>query len=386
MLTATAEKFRRQMPIAGRFAYFDHAAVGPLPEPTRAAMALWLQQAAELGDTVWPQWNSRLEQARQHAAAMIGAGDDEIALVPNTTAAINYIAQGFPWRPGDNVVTLANEFPSNAYPWLNLSSLGVETRLVEVPGGIVDLNRIEAACDERTRLLSLSWVGFASGYRADLKEVAELCQRKNIRFFLDAIQGLGVFPLDVRTTAVDFLAADGHKWLLGPEGAGVMYIRRELLDFIRPVSVGWNSVQRPFEFDRIDLKLKPTAARYEGGAANMAGQIGLAASLGLLGELGVSPTASPVGDEVLKIASWALAELQRIGAKILSPQVTGHTSGIVTFNVPGIEPMQLREKLLAADVVVSCRGGGVRISAHGYNNREDVARLIEVVQRVAAGR
>jgi len=380
VLTATRDNFRPQMPIARRFAYFDHAAVGPLPEPTRTAIARWLQQATELGDTVWPEWNRQVEQGRQHAAAMIGASADEIALVPNTTAGINYIAQGFPWRSGDNVVTLVNEFPSNVYPWQNLAALGVETRLVDVRGGIVDLNRIEAACDERTRLLSLSWVGFASGYRVDLHEVAALCQHRGIFFFLDAIQGLGVFPIDVRNVAVDALAADGHKWLLGPEGAGVMYLRREHLDFIRPVHVGWNSVQRPYDFGHIDFQLKPTAARYEGGAANMAGQIGVAASLGLLRELGVSPEASPVGEAVIEIARFAGEELEKIGATLLSPRIADHESGIVTFSVPGQEPMQLREKLLAANIVVSCRGGGVRISAHGYNDEEDVMRLIEVVR------
>ena len=367
------------MPVARRFAYFDHAAVGPLPEPSRAAVAEWLQQATEMGDAVWPEWNRRAELARTHAAAMIGAGTDEIALVPNRTAGINYIAQGFPWQPGDNVVALANEFPSNAYPWLNLAPLGVETRLVEVPGGIVDLNRIEAAIDERTRLLSLSWVGFASGYRVDLNEVAELCRRRNVKFFLDAIQGLGVFPLDVRTTRVDFLAADGHKWLLGPEGAGVMYIRRELLDVIRPVHVGWNSVVRPYDFDRIEFTLKRSSARYEGGAANMVGQIALGTSLGLLRELGVTPTESPVEDAVLQIANFAHNELRRIGAAIVSTDVAGHQSGIVTFSIPGREPKELREMLFTAGVVTSCRGGGVRISAHGYNDESDVERLIEVV-------
>jgi cysteine desulfurase/selenocysteine lyase len=368
------------MPVSRRFAYFDHAAVAPLPEPTRAAIAEWLQQAAEMGDIVWPEWARRAELARTHAAALIGAKTDEIALVPNTTAGINYVAQGFPWQAGDNVVTLANEFPSNAYPWLNLAPLGVEARLVEAPGGVVDLKRIEAACDERTRLLSISWVGFASGYRIDLNEVAELCRRRNIRLFVDAIQGLGVFPLDVRTTPIDFLAADGHKWLLGPEGAGLLYIRREMLDVIRPVHVGWNSVQRPFDFDRIDFQLKPSAARYEGGSANLAGQIALGASLGLLRELGVSPTQSPVADAVLQIAAFARNELRRIGATIISTDVEGHQSGIVTFSLPGREPKELREKLFAADVVVSHRGGGVRISAHGYNNEEDVGRLIDVLR------
>ncbi|QDU30147.1 Isopenicillin N epimerase [Anatilimnocola aggregata] len=368
------------MPVVRRFAYFDHAAVGPLPEPSRRAVAQWLTEATELGDTVWPRWNGQLEQARRHAAELMGAELDEIALIPNTTAGINYIAQGFPWQAGDNVVTLANEFPSNAYPWLNLAAQGVQTRLVDVPGGLVDLNRLEEAIDERTRLLSLSWIGYASGYRIDLDEVAQLCQRKNIFFFLDAIQGLGVFPIDVRRTKVDFLAADGHKWLLGPEGAGLMFMRREHLDFIRPAHVGWNSVQRPYEFDRIAFNIKQSAARYEGGAANMGGQIALAQSLGLLRELGVSPQASPVANDILAIAEHARQQLARCGARLLSPNEPGHTSGIVTFAIPGTEPTQLREKLLAAEVVVSCRGGGVRISLHGYNNAEDIARMIAVIE------
>jgi cysteine desulfurase/selenocysteine lyase len=380
VISDTTRKFREQMPVARRFAYFDHAAVSPLPEPTRAAIAQWLSEATELGDTVWPRWNSQLEQARALAAELIGAETGEIALVPNTTAGINYVAQGFPWQAGDNVVTLANEFPSNIYPWQNLGSLGVETRLVEAPGGVVDLDRLESACDERTRLVSVSWVGYASGYRVDLDEVAQLCQRRGVYFFLDAIQGLGVYPLDVRKTKVDFLAADGHKWLLAPEGAGVMYVRREHLDLLRPVHVGWNSVKGQYDFNRIDFDLRSSAARYEGGSANMCGQIGLAASLQLLRSLGVSPTESPVGEAVVRFAADAIAQLQQLGATILSPRVTGHESSIVTFQVPGVEPGALREKLLAADVVVSCRGGGVRVSAHGYNTNEDLARVLAIVE------
>lgn len=382
MLSPTVQKFRERMPVARRFAYLDHAAVSPLPEPTRQAVAQWLDEAAELGDTVWPRWNAQLETARGQVAEMIGAGGDEVALVPNTTAGINYIAQGFPWRPGDNVVTLANEFPSNIYPWLNLESLGVTTRLVEAPGGVIDLQRLADACDDRTRLLSVSWVGYASGYRVDLDEVAELCGRKGIYFFVDAIQGLGVYPVDLRRTKVDFLAADGHKWLLAPEGAGLLFVRRENLDLIRPVHVGWNSVQRQYEFDRTAFDLRPSAARYEGGSANMAGQIGLAASLKLLRELGVSPTASPIADEIISLATHAVSELQRLGVRVLCPHAAGHESGIVTFQVPGLEPAVVREQLLSADVVASCRGGGVRLSIHGYNTIEDLARVANVIQRI----
>ena len=219
------QSFRQQMPVAQRWAYFDHAAVAPLPERTRAAVTRWVDLAATEGDTVWPSWSNRVEQCRGLAARLIHAEPAEIALVHSTTEGITLVAEGYPWQPGDNVVTLDNEFPSNQYPWLNLASRGVETRRVPAVDGRVDLDRLADACDARTRIVTVSWVGYASGYRVDLDQVAELAHRKGALLFVDAIQGLGVFPLDVQKTPIDFLAADGHKWLLGPEGAGLFYLR-----------------------------------------------------------------------------------------------------------------------------------------------------------------
>ena len=166
---------------------------------------------------------------------MINADPDEIAFIGNTTAGIGLVAEGFPWSDGDNVVTLANEFPSNLYPWMNLSTRGVETRRVQVDNGIPDLNQLDAACDQRTRIITVSWVGYASGYRLHVADVAEIARKHNALFFLDAIQGLGVFPLDVHAAGVDFLAADGHKWLIGPEGAGITFIAKKHLDLLRPL-------------------------------------------------------------------------------------------------------------------------------------------------------
>ena len=274
-------EFRRLMPIAERWAYFDHAAVAPLPAPARDALVRWATQSAEQGDTVWPEWNQRVEQTRKLAARLIGAGADEIALVRSTTEGISLVAEGFRWQPGDNVVTLDNEFPSNLYPWMNLAERGVETRRVPTDSGRVDLDRLSAACDARTRIVSISWVGYASGWRSDLDALAEMAHRRGALLLVDAIQGLGAFPLDVSRTPLDFLAADGHKWLLGPEGAGLFYLRREHLDRLRPLGVGWHSVVQAADYNRIALELKPTAARYEGGSQNMAGFIALAESLGV---------------------------------------------------------------------------------------------------------
>jgi selenocysteine lyase/cysteine desulfurase len=378
-LTDIATTFRSQMPIAQRWAYFDHAAVAPLPRPTAEAIAHWLREATELGDTVWPEWSRAVEEARTLAAGLINAQPSEVALVPSTTFGLNVVARGFPWQSGDNVVVPENEFPSNLYAWLSLEDVGVETRRVPVDAGRLDLNRLLSACDARTRLIAVSWVGYASGWRIDVNELCRAAHERGILVMLDAIQGLGVFPLDVQSTGVDFVAADGHKWMLGPEGAGLFYARQEHLARLRSVQAGWNSVVGRFDFNRIDWKPRQEAARFEGGTQNMVGFIGLAASLKLLRELGVGPQHSPVADAVLAIARHAQTRLVKRGAELISPCVAGHDSGIVTFRVPGRDPQQLRERCLAAGVALSVRGGGIRISLHGYNHEGDVDRLCDVL-------
>ena len=209
-------EFRRQMPVTGKWAYLDHAAVSPLPGPARAALAAWAEDAALNGDTSWAAWAGRAEEVRGAAARLIGAQPEEIALARNTTGGITQVAEGFPWQPGDNVVTLADEFPSNQYPWINLADRGVETRRVPINEGVVDLDRLAAACDRRTRILAVSWVSYWSGWRSDVDRLAQIAHGCGALLCLDAIQGLGVFPLDVRRTPVDFLAADGHSGCWDP--------------------------------------------------------------------------------------------------------------------------------------------------------------------------
>ena len=309
------------MPIAGRVAYFDHAAVAPLPGPTRDSIRCWLDQAADQGDPAWGGWSRRIEAVRQTAARLINAEPGEIALVPNTTSGISLVAEGLPWQSGDNVVTLDNEFPSNQYPWMNLASRGVELRRVPAPGGVVDLDRLESACDERTRIVTVSWVGYASGWRIDPAEVAALCRRRGCLFFLDAIQGLGVFPLDVRASGVDFLAADGHKWLLGPEGAGLLFIRREHLALAAAAD---GRLEQRRARQRLHARgvepRKDSAARYEGGSHNMIGLHGLGASLDLLASLGTDSHASPIAEQVLSLTDLAASGLQELGATLSAPR------------------------------------------------------------------
>jgi selenocysteine lyase/cysteine desulfurase len=371
------DEFRRQMPVVRRWAFFDHAADAPLPEPTRQAIITWVNEAAEEGGMAWPRWNRRLQEVRAFAAQWVNAHPDEIALVRSTTEGINLVAEGLDWRDGDNVVTLADEFPSNQYPWLNQASRGVETRRVPTDEGRVDLQRLAEACDSRTRVVSVSWVGYVSGWRNDLAAMAEIAHRHGALFFLDAIQGLGAFPLDVAETPVDFFSADGHKWMLGPEGAGLFYIRREHLDRLRPIGIGWNSVAHARDFTRIELDFRPTAERFEGGAPNSVGFIGLGASLELLAGYG----AAAVGQRVLAVTDHACRELRRIGANVYSYRdERERCSGIVTFDVPGLDARETRRVCLARNVALSFRSGRLRISAHAYNNEEDVAQLVAAIE------
>ena len=369
------------MPAVAKWAYFDHAAMSPLPQPTADAVQKWLTEAVETGNPAWPDWMRSVEDVRRTAAEMIGAHPDEIAMVGNTTAGISLVSEGIDWRPGDNVVTLADEFPSNVYPWLNLADRGVETRRVPTDvSGRLDLDRLAAACDERTRIVTVSWIGFATGYRHDVKRIASIAHERGAFFFLDAIQGLGAFPLDVNEVGIDFLAADGHKWMLGPEGAGIAYIRRGHLKKLRPFGVGWHSVTPGQDYTHIELNLRPTAARYEGGTQNVCGILAFGASLKLLVDLGIESVAAAV----LDVTDRACERLAEIGANIVSDRRMDHRggeqrSGIVAFEMPGCDPMALKRHCLQREVIFGCRAGRLRISPHAYNNEEDLDRLTEAL-------
>lgn len=369
------------MPIAEKWAYFDHAAMCALPRPTADAFQSWLTEAVEVGNPVWPEWVKQIEEMRRASAQLIGSKPEEIALVSNTTVGIGLVAEGIDWRPGDNVVTLADEFPSNVYPWFNLESRGVETRRVPTDvSGRLDLDKLAEACDERTRIVSVSWIGYATGYRHDVPRISEIAHDCGALLFVDAIQGLGAFPLDVNAMGIDFLAADGHKWLLGPEGAGIAYIHHEHLDRLRPTGVGWHSVVQS-DFTQVELNLKPAAARFEGGTQNSAGLIALGASVTMLLDLGMDAVAAAI----LDFTDRACERLTAAGAKVVSDRRPNHRggqqrSGIVSFEWPGHDPMAVKRHATRQNVVFGCRAGRLRISPHAYNNEEDLDRLIDALK------
>ena len=374
------EEFRSFMPASERFAYFDHAAVAPISGPARTAIEVWAQQSSEMGDTVWPEWEKCVTRVRETAARLIGAKPTEIALVPNTTAGINFVAEGYPWRTGDNIVTLANEFPSNLYPWMNLASRGVETRRVAVEDASDGLRQVMNACDARTRIVSVSWVGYATGWKIDVGELVDWAHRHDILVMLDAIQGLGVFPIDVHSLGLDFLAADGHKWMLGPEGVGVFYIREDHLQLLRPLNVGWNSVVHSRDFGRCELDIRPEASRYEGGSQNMVGVAALGASLDLLSRFGLSAGASPLAERVVGLNHGIAERLEEVGASVKSSIDPAHGSGILSFDLPGRDLPAVRRRCLDAGVVLSVRNDWLRVSPHAYTNGDDIDRLMDALR------
>jgi selenocysteine lyase/cysteine desulfurase len=368
---------REEFPVTRRWAFFDHAAVAPLTGRAQQALSQWAADLAENGDVYESQWVKRVEAVRLLAARLLNADPLDVAFVKNTSEGIGIVAEGFPWQPGDNVVTAAEEYPANIYPWMNLAGRGVELRLVPSREGRIALEEIRRAIDNRTRILTLSYVEFASGFRNDLNALGTLCRERGILFFVDAIQGLGVFPVDVQVTPIDFLAADGHKWLLGPEGAGIFYIRPDLVDRLHPVGVGWNSVIDSRKFSRIDFRLKPGAGRWESGSLNVAGITALGASLELLLNIGVGS----IRDRVLHLTDYLCEQASKKAIAVYSSRTSGEKSNIVSLIASGAEPRTLVRAGRQQGIIINQRAGRLRVSPHCYNTEEEIDRLIELLAR-----
>jgi selenocysteine lyase/cysteine desulfurase len=367
------EALREEFPVTRRWAFFDHAAVSPITRRAQLALGEWAADLAENGLVHEHRWLQRIDETRELAAGLIHTEPHDIAFVKNTSEGIGIVAEGYPWQPGDNVVSAEEEYPANIYPWLNLASRGVELRRVPSRGNRVAIDDIRAAMDARTRILSLSHVEYASGYRNDLDALGSLCRERGVLFFVDAIQGLGVLPLDVQRTPIDFLAADGHKWLLGPEGAGLLYVRRECVERLRPIGVGWNSVVRARDFANIDFRLKPHAGRWESGSLNVAGITALGASLELLHEIGPDR----ITRRIRELTDYLCAGVVRAGFEVFSSRHDAEWSGIVSLLAPGPDAKSFVKHCRLHDIVINQRAGRIRISPHVYNSHAEIDRLVE---------
>ncbi len=314
-----------------------------------------------------PAWRDDIERVRAQIAWLIGSRSDNIAFVQNTSFGISIAANGIDWRPGDNVVIPAREFPSNYYPWLNLADRGVELRTVAAPEGHASLDAIAAAIDGRTRAFTLSAVQYSNGHRYDLAALGRLCRDHRVLFVVDGTQAVGALTIDVDASAIDVLAVSSHKWMLGPPGIGFVHLSDRALDAVKPNVVGWLSVADPFAFDyRLDLP--SSARRFEPGTENVIGTVGLGGAIALLQEFGPAW----VEKRILDLTDHICRSVAGRGFRVHSPRQDGRASGIVIFSKTGSDPDRLHARLSAAGVKCAVRAGGIRFSPHYYNTTDEI--------------
>ena len=364
---------RSLLPITKNLVFLDHAGVAPISTRTSDAIAAAARAQAEFGGTASARLYAKIDQTRGLAATLLNSRLQEIAFVKNTSEGISFVAEGLPWEEGDNVIIPAGEYPANVYPWMNLARRGVEVRFARREGFSIPAENIFACVDSRTRAISVSFVQYSTGFRMDLKKIGKFARKHNIFFNVDAIQGLGSLPFSVEELGIDACAADAHKWLLGPEGIGIFYIRGGALERIRPVEVGWKSVEHPLEFEKLDFTLRRDASRFECGTPNVFGIHGLSASIELLLEVGIGSISAR-----LKVLTDLLVRgLEERRFEIVSSRRENEWSGIVSFRKEGLDPQALRNKLFQEGIVLSVREGFLRASPHFYNTEEEIERFLK---------
>ncbi len=355
--------------------YLNHAAAGVLPLATRDAIVRVVDGQARAGVLGFVPVEANLARSRARVGAFVGAAGDEIAFLRNTSDGANAIAQGLTWRPGDEIVLCDNEFGSNALPWLALRELGVTVRFIHAPRERLTPDVLRRAMSERTRLVALSWVSFEDGYRHDLAALGEVARAGGALFCVDAIQALGAFPLDVKAAGIDALYAGGAKWLLALPGVSFLYVERSLLERVKVRWPGWRSVADIWNFLDYEQPLAPGARRYEGGTQNFLGIAALETSIGVLEAAGVAR----IAQHVLALTDELVDGLRSRGCELLTERGEGISSGIVTFRVPGRDPVQLGRALGHAGIVTTYRPSGIRVSPHGHNTREHIGALLDAL-------
>lgn len=374
----SVEGYRQEFPIVKTGIYLDHAGVAPIPVRVIREVDKFLEEAAEKAVMNYDSWMERVEGVRAQSARLVGAEKDEIAFIKNTSHGISIVTGGLDWKEGDNVLVFEKEFPSNIYPWLDLKRKGVEVRYIPLREERIRMDDIEMLMDRRTRLVSMSSVQSLNGFMINLKELGALCRRKGVLFFVDAIQSLGVVPMDVREFGVDFLAADGHKWLLAPEGTGIFYCSLERASELRPNLIGWKSVKSENDFENIDFTLKENALRFEEGSFNVMGIRALGTALDLLFEIGIEN----VGARVHDLGDLIMDEAGKRGFRLRTPRDRSERGGIVSFS-GNFDPVVLKKKLRESNIVVNNRGGALRMAPHFYNTEEEIIKTFEEIDRLS---
>jgi selenocysteine lyase/cysteine desulfurase len=375
---------REAYPACREQIFVAHAGVTVLPRVVADAMIGYIRQSCEkhqeFGEVL-----AHINQARRVSADFIGAEADEIALLGPTSLGLSLFANGLPWREGDELLCYADDYPANVYPWMELARRGVVVRYLhpERPGEITP-GLVEAALTERTRLVALASCNFLSGYRIDVDAIGRLLRGRGVLFSLDAIQTLGAAPL--RVDHVDFLSADAHKWMLGPMAIGIVFVRREHFDLLRPTLIGAWNVRSPNFVTQAEITFEPTARRYEPGVLNVAGVYGMRAALDLLDAAGINR----VHGRILSLKNAVIQPLLAAGFEFLGPTDGPAASGVTTFRHPARDAATLFHALEKRNVVASLRfdRAGVqyiRLSPHFYNTLDEMAYVAGVLIEALAG-
>jgi selenocysteine lyase/cysteine desulfurase len=361
--------------------YLNHAAVSPLSSRVLETTVAHLQDRSSGRIETWPDDLNQIDETKRCVQRLINAeSHDRIALVGNTSDALNIIAAGLDWKPGDRILLNDLEFPANVYPYYHLKNLGVEIDIIHCPDGRITSESIYAALRPRTRLLALSAVQFLSGYRADLEVLGEICRSRGILFVVDGIQAAGAMRLDVQEMRIDALAAGAPKWQMGPQGIGFLYLTDELQARIHQKYLGWLAVETPWNFFDYDQPLAASARRFEGGTINIPGMWGYYAALTMLLEFGIEL----IEGHILALTQTLIDEFQNIeGVRIVSPTSLQERAGIVTIQPPeGIDPSAAFESLSSRRITVSLRGGQLRYSPHFCNSVEEMKTAAEATREV----
>jgi selenocysteine lyase/cysteine desulfurase len=365
---------------AGRgIVYFNHAAAGVLPHATRDSLVGLVEGQAREGVLGFVAVESHLDRYRERVGSFVGASGSQIAFLRNTGDGANTIARGLDWRAGDEIVVCANEFGSNALPWLAVRELGVRVVMVDAPRERLTPAVLKRVMTARTRLVAVSWVSFADGYRHELAPLSEVAHAGGALFCVDAIQGLGAFVLDVKRDGIDALYAGGAKWLLAVPGVSFLYVSPELHDRLTVRWRGWRDVENIWDFFAYDQPLAASAARYEGGTVNFLGIAALGASIDVLSAAGVAN----IEAHVLRLTDRLAEGLAHIGAVLSTERGPGVSSGIVTFDLPGSDPVELGRRLGRAGFVTTYRPSGIRVSPHGYNTEGEIDAFVAEVAGAA---
>jgi selenocysteine lyase/cysteine desulfurase len=370
---------RHEFPVTRDKIFLAHAGDCPLPRRVADAVADYARQSAA-GDQEKFACPAILDQGRKLAAQLLRCQPDEVAFVGPTSLALSFLAGGLKLRRGENILIYFDDYPSNVYPWMALAEQGVEVRLMNTRGlGVIRPRDVMGQVDENTRLVALASCHFISGYRVDFQAVGQSLRQRNILFCLDAIQTLGAFPTTVEH--VDLLAADAHKWLLGPCGAGLMYVRGPLQATINPPIYGWHNVRCPNFVAQEQIVFRTGAQKYEAGTHNLLGIVGLVAAMGLIVELGVEHIAR----ELLRKRARLVPALQTKGCQVLQADAPAEAAtSIVSFSLPGADLAALHQRLLDAGVITSLRADRtgqkyIRLSPHFYNTDAELDRVVDLV-------